>query len=69
MQKTNQEIARCGAPAGGCGFRGRNWRKGQLVAGYSTFDGAPYCMCGSQMRPFEPRRFVWDTAEAAEEKP
>lgn len=63
MQKTNQEIARCGAPAGGCGFRGRNWRKGQRVNSYSTFDGAPYCMCGSQMRPFEPRRFVGDTAE------
>jgi len=58
MQKPNQEIALCGAPKGGCGFRGRNWRKGQLVSGYSKFDGAPYCACGSQMRSFEPRRFI-----------
>lgn len=58
MKKTHQEIALCGAPAGGRGFRGRDWRKGQLVQSYSTMDGAPYCACGSQMRSFEPRRFV-----------
>lgn len=66
MQKTNQEIALCGAFPGGCGFRRRDWRKGQLVDGYSTIDGMPYCACGSQMRPFQPRRFV---EMAAAEKP
>ena len=55
---TTQELALCGAFPGGCGFRGRDWRKGQRVAGYSAFDGTPYCKCGSEMRPFEPRRFV-----------
>lgn len=39
----------CGAPPGGCGFRGRDWRKGQEVAGF-TLDGKPYCKCGSEMR-------------------
>ena len=55
---TQQELALCGAFPGGCGFRGRDWRKGQRVASYSIFDGKPFCKCGSEMRPFEPRRFV-----------
>ena len=63
QENPKQEIALCGAPPGGCGFRGRNWRSGQLVAGYSTFDGAPRCACGSEMRAFAPRRFVAVTKE------
>lgn len=39
----------CDAPPGACGFRGRNWRAGQAIAGY-TLDGKPRCMCGSEMR-------------------
>lgn len=57
-QDFRQELAICGAPAGGCGFRGRGWRKGQRVAHYSSFDGTPTCLCGSEMRPFHPRRFI-----------
>lgn len=58
---SQQELAVCRAFPGGCGFRGRDWRKGQLVAGYSTIDGVPYCHCGSEMRSFEPRRFITRT--------
>lgn len=66
MQRTTTyELALCGAFPGGCGFRGRDWRKGQPVASYSIFDGKPSCQCGSDMRPFEPRRFVGELSPRA----
>jgi hypothetical protein len=42
---TPKYIALCTAPAGGCGFRGRNWRGGQEIARFSS--AGPLCQCGS----------------------
>lgn len=41
-------IGVCQAPAGSCGFRGRDWRKG---APGRLERGRLLCQCGSEMRP------------------
>lgn len=54
--RIGKQLALCGAPAGACGFRGRDWRRGQLVASFGS-DGTMFCACGSEMRPFKKTRF------------
>ena len=48
------QLGVCHAPAGACGFRRVDWRRGHRPA-HVLDDGRLICPCGSDMQPFDPR--------------